>query len=148
MSSYAAVADFTAVLGPTLVAELSAETGATADATVLQAVLDEASSLIDSYIGTPATSAAVVARLKPHCLHIAEFYLLGRRFAGRFDPSVQVRYEGTVAFLEKVAAGRIVLEGASRPSQQPTQGAASGSEPPVFVSDSEAASGLPYGTTP
>ena len=140
--SYAAIADFTAVLGPTLVAELSAESGSDPDADVLQAVLDDASSLIDSYIGTPATDAAVMLRLKPHCLHIAEFYLLGRRFAGRFDPSVQVRYEGSVAYLEKVAAGKIVLEGASRPSQQPNQGAASGSEAPCFVSDAELAAGI------
>ena len=135
--SYAAIADFTAVLGPTLVAELSAESGSDPDADVLQAVLDDASSLIDSYIGTPATDAAVMLRLKPHCLHIAEFYLLGRRFAGRFDPSVQTRYEGSVAFLDLVARDKIVLEGKSRPGAQPVQGAASGSEPPAFSSDAE-----------
>lgn len=148
-ASYATGTDLATRLDPSLLAELTAEPpSTTVDTAVLDDVCADASDTIDTYIGDPATLPAAVARLRPVCLSIAEHYLLGRRFAGRYDQTVSERYATAIDFCKMVARDATILEGKTRPSAQETQGAASGSETPVFVSDPEIVNLLPYGTWP
>lgn len=111
--SYATRQDMEEVFGTVEVVKLTdrSRTGAIDDA-ILNKGLVRASSEIDSYIGSryplPLTVALVPEALIDRCCDIARFKLCGSGGV-QVTEEIRLRYEDTVRYLEKVAAGSIKL---------------------------------------
>ena len=109
--------DFTAPAntGPALTAAL----------TLLRQALEDASAEIDSYLGTRYAVPVVNAplSLKSYCLDIALFRLFDNHAP---DPSRdaprRVRYEAVLAWLRKVAEGKIALPATAASSRRSDDG--------------------------
>ncbi|MBW4652621.1 MAG: DUF1320 family protein [Kaiparowitsia implicata GSE-PSE-MK54-09C] len=136
--AYATVALFIQAFGEQEAIELSALDDATAEAVVepvIDRALDDASSLIDSYIGSryrlPLPSTPTV--LIPKCLDIARYRL--DRTRARDD--VRLRYEDAIRWLEQITKGIISLslDEVGNPTQ-PSGSPEFNSPPSVFDRDS------------
>jgi len=141
--SYAVSADLEDFLGPKVLAQLSSDT-VTADATLMQRVIDSAGNMIDGYLGgrytVPITDAAALSILKPHCLIIAKYLLLERRMAAGYDDGGEKLFDQTMAWLKRVAEGKASLTGASDKAGQAVSEAevyTIGSNEVVFVDPQE-----------
>ena len=117
MSAYSTPAAMRTFVGEALLVQFSADTGVVVNDTRLTEVLTAASDIIDGYIGTryvvPATDAAALRTLAPHCNAIAKNILLGRLLANRFDQAsggVDLCFEA-FAWLKRVADRRASLPG-------------------------------------
>lgn len=94
-------------------AALTAESGETPDSLVVAEAITQADAEIDAYLGTryalPLTPAP--PQVKGLSVDMTIYHLYSRRSVA---PSVRrQRYEAAVSFLKQVAAGHVVLEGAS-----------------------------------
>lgn len=136
---YASESDLAAVFGGTVPAQLAAEKGASpADVSaVVASVLADASALMDSFLGAryvvPIVDDGAVMRLKPHCLAIAKWMLLGRRAGTKYDETAEKGYDAAISWLEGVAKAQFSLAGAAVPSAPSVVSSGSGgSEPALF----------------
>ena len=105
-------------LGEALLAQFTADSGAAVDDERLNAVITEASDLIDSYLGAryavPVTAAKSVRVIAPHCREIAKAILLGRRLGNRFDPQGETNLlHEAFAWLKRIADRKASLPDAA-----------------------------------
>jgi len=94
-------------------AALTAESGDTPDSLVVAEAITQADAEIDAYLGTryALPLAPVPPQVKGLSVDMTVYHLYSRRSVA---PSVRrQRYEAAVSFLKQVAAGNVVLEGAS-----------------------------------
>src|SRR5437764_1462111 len=122
--AYATVTDLSSRLGATLYARLTDRVnGASADATVAQTLVDEAISEADAYLArryaTPvdlALHAELAQPLRTRVLDVAEYRAWrSSPFVSSVPARVAANYRDALAWLEAVAAGRMVLPAASPP---------------------------------
>ena len=119
--SYATATDFVGMLDPGLRSQLSAESGTSQDATIVQHVLDRASAEIDSRIGTryttPVTAAVPAAWLKQkELLGAAWFLYVYRGFSegSQAAAASKAAWDDVLSWCDKVASSEIELPGAAR----------------------------------
>ena len=118
MPGYSDTAGMRTHLGEALLAQFTADTGATVDDARLDSVITEASDLIDGYLGArytvPVTAAKSVRVIAPHCREIAKAILLGRRLGNRFDPQGETNLlHETFAWLKRIADRKASLPDAA-----------------------------------
>lgn len=109
--AYATYTDLTDVLGPTIAAELTAESGTSIDSTYANAVIGDAEGIINGYLGSRTYSTAETATLKTHTLVIARSLLLSRRLAGRYDAALDADLARTYEWLKDVSTGKYGIFG-------------------------------------
>jgi len=114
-------------------------TGAIVD-TVLNEALDDGASDIDralttaGYILPLASAPAFLVRI--NC-DLARWYLQTRAGQEVKDSEIRLRYEDAVAMLKEIAAGKMVVPGATRPSDDAYAGVSAGNRTMTFGSDFE-----------
>ena len=118
MPGYSDTAGMRTHLGEALLAQFTADTGATVDDARLDSVITEASDLIDGYLGArytvPVTAAKSLRVIAPHCREIAKAILLGRRLGNRFDPQGETNLlHETFAWLKRIADRKASLPDAA-----------------------------------
>lgn len=101
-------------------AMLTSETGVTDD-TVVAECIAEADGEIDSYAGRQyvVPMSPVPDRVRNLSIDISIFKAAARRAfkLGAINDSIRGLYDDAIAFLKDVAAGRAVIDGAVKPSQ-------------------------------
>lgn len=136
--SYCTAADLETALPDLRLAELSADSGVTADAAVLAAICTDASDEVDSYIGgryaTPVTTPTEAVRaLRIHAIKIAVWLLWCRRLVAREPALAKENYSLTLQYLKRIQEGKGSLPGsASSTDATATSGGAWGSSTQVF----------------
>lgn len=104
---YASETDLLAALDQTDVDQFTIGPTATQDNAITWKVLDDASRVIDGYLGgrydVPVTDATAISILRPHTISIAKSMLLERRFAGKYDQTAQEARWNAEKFLGMVA---------------------------------------------
>ena len=118
MPGYSDTAGMRTHLGEALLAQFTADTGATVDDARLDSVITEASDLIDGYLGArytvPVTAEKSLRVIAPHCREIAKAILLGRRLGNRFDPQGETNLlHETFAWLKRIADRKASLPDAA-----------------------------------
>jgi phage gp36-like protein len=116
---------------------------ATQDNVIVWKVLDDASRVIDGYIGgryvVPVTDAGAITILRPHALAIAKSMFLERRFAGKYDQAAQEARWNAEKFLGMVAKRSASIAGLEdRSAGDGTTTLTAGSNDPVFIDPASA----------
>lgn len=141
MSTYCTQADLQDVIADLRLAELTAESGTTADAAIVTKAITAASGLIDRYLcgryAVPVTDTTALSVLLPTCTSIVKFRLYDRRNVKTEGNPAQAEYDEAIAWLKSVADGDLSLPPTTTEAVTPTvdvddDEATFGCEDPVF----------------
>lgn len=123
MAGYCAIADLESVISDPRMAEYTAEDGTVADTDVLGKVISDSSDEIDRYLGgryiVPVTDASTITILRPACISICRYKLVGRRSLEAKDDPVRVEYENAIRWLRDIQKGDASLPPSASTAEVP-----------------------------
>ena len=122
---YATQSDLASVLTDGQLAQLTADSGTSADATIVSKALADASAEMDGYLAgryvVPVTGGSTdLDILRPHCLKLTKWLLYGRRAIGGDYQELERDYKTTIAWLSGIRDGKGSLPSAAERSSVAT----------------------------
>lgn len=141
--SYASHAELLTSMSQDVLDQLSIESGGSQDNATVDAVLVDASRMMDGYLGEryviPIVGAVPLSVLRPYCKDIARYLLFERRTNGKYDAGLQATYLGALKFLQLVATRKAGIPGAAELIAAPDTGDTTmGSQVAVFLDPNDA----------
>lgn len=143
--SYLTDSDVETILSDARLAEFTAESGSTVDASVLAGVRADVDDLIDSALAgryaVPVTSATDVRTIRPHAKILLKWALLVRRNLSP-DEATRIAYEATDRWLRDLKKGDASLSPSASPAPVPSTATGSGLASASIGSAEAVASGV------